>query len=227
MDINEKIKEQLNNNHILLYMKGSPDFPQCGFSGQTVAALKAIGQPFSYVNIFDDEEVRQGLKTYSNWPTFPQLYVDGELGFEGHTQTAYANALYMGFYTPEEEERAGEYLVKLIEENDGKVAAGFLGTKPMLPALSKMGYTQLAYDLFLSEEYPSWGFEIANGASTIWERWNSYTHEEGFGGERNAGMNSFNHYAFGAVCEWMYEYAAGIKAASSAISISIVKPLMK
>ena len=79
MDINERIKEQLDSNHVLLYMKGSPDFPQCGFSGQTVAALKSIGQPFSYVNIFDDEEIRQGLKTYSNWPTFPQLYVDGEL----------------------------------------------------------------------------------------------------------------------------------------------------
>ena len=79
MNINERIKEQLGSNHILLYMKGSPDFPQCGFSGQTVAALKAIGQPFSYVNIFDDEEIRQGMKTYSNWPTFPQLYVDGEL----------------------------------------------------------------------------------------------------------------------------------------------------
>ena len=79
MNINERIKEQLDSNHILLYMKGSPDFPQCGFSGQTVAALKSIGQPFSYVNIFDDEEIRQGLKAYSNWPTFPQLYVDGEL----------------------------------------------------------------------------------------------------------------------------------------------------
>ena len=79
MNINERIKEQLDSNHILLYMKGSPDFPQCGFSGQTVAALKEIGQPFSYVNIFDDEEIRQGLKAYSNWPTFPQLYVDGEL----------------------------------------------------------------------------------------------------------------------------------------------------
>jgi monothiol glutaredoxin len=79
VNINERIKEQLDSNHILLYMKGSPDFPQCGFSGQTVAALKEIGQPFSYVNIFDDEEIRQGLKAYSNWPTFPQLYVDGEL----------------------------------------------------------------------------------------------------------------------------------------------------
>jgi monothiol glutaredoxin len=79
VDINERIKEQLESNPVLVYIKGTPDFPQCGFSGQTVAALKAIGRPFSYINIFDDPEIREGLKTYSNWPTFPQLYVDGEL----------------------------------------------------------------------------------------------------------------------------------------------------
>lgn len=79
MDVNERIKEQLENNPVLVYIKGTPDFPQCGFSGQTVAALKAIGRPFAYVNIFEDPEIREGLKTYSNWPTFPQLYVDGEL----------------------------------------------------------------------------------------------------------------------------------------------------
>lgn len=79
MDVTERIKEQLKSHDILLYMKGTPDFPQCGFSGQTVAALNAIGAPFAFVNIFEDEEIRQGLKTYSNWPTFPQLYVKGEL----------------------------------------------------------------------------------------------------------------------------------------------------
>ncbi len=79
MDVNERIEEQLNSSEVLLYMKGTPDFPQCGFSGQTVAALKAIGKPFSFVNIFEDPEIREGLKVYSNWPTFPQLYVKGEL----------------------------------------------------------------------------------------------------------------------------------------------------
>lgn len=79
MDINERIKDQIEKNPVLLYMKGTPDFPQCGFSGQTVAALKAVGRPFAYVNIFEDPEIREGLKTYSSWPTFPQLYVDGEL----------------------------------------------------------------------------------------------------------------------------------------------------
>lgn len=79
MSVKERIEEQLKSHDILLYMKGTPDFPQCGFSGQAVAALNAIGKPFAFVNIFEDEEIRQGLKEYSNWPTFPQLYVKGEL----------------------------------------------------------------------------------------------------------------------------------------------------
>ena len=79
MDVTARIEEQLSSHDVLLYMKGTPDFPQCGFSGQTVAALNAIGKPYAYVNIFEDPEVREGLKEYSNWPTFPQLYVKGEL----------------------------------------------------------------------------------------------------------------------------------------------------
>ncbi|MDH3304651.1 MAG: Grx4 family monothiol glutaredoxin [Gammaproteobacteria bacterium] len=79
MDVKNRIKDQLGSNDVLLYMKGTPDFPQCGFSGQAVAALNAIGKPYSFVNIFEDPEIRDGLKEYSNWPTFPQLYVKGEL----------------------------------------------------------------------------------------------------------------------------------------------------
>ena len=79
MDINERIKQQLASDRVLLYMKGSPDFPQCGFSARTVAALKACGTDFTHVNILADPELREGLKRYSNWPTYPQLYVEGEL----------------------------------------------------------------------------------------------------------------------------------------------------
>ena len=79
MDVKSRIEEQLKSHDILRYMKGTPDFPPCGFSGQTIAALNAIGQPYAFVNIFEDQEVREGLKEYSNWPTFPQLYVKGEL----------------------------------------------------------------------------------------------------------------------------------------------------
>ena len=79
MDVQERIKQQVSDNNVLLYMKGSPDFPQCGFSARAVAALNACGQPFAYVNVLEDPEVREGIKQYSNWPTIPQLYVNGEL----------------------------------------------------------------------------------------------------------------------------------------------------
>ena len=81
MDMNaiERIKSQLSSAPVVLYMKGTPDFPQCGFSAQTAGALKACKAQFAHVNVFEDPEVREALKTYSNWPTFPQLYVNGEL----------------------------------------------------------------------------------------------------------------------------------------------------
>ena len=79
MSIMDAIKEQIEENPILLYMKGTPQQPQCGFSARTVQALMACGERFAYINILDNPEVRENLKTYSNWPTFPQLYVKGEL----------------------------------------------------------------------------------------------------------------------------------------------------
>jgi len=79
MDTNAVIKEQLDSNPILLYMKGTPQFPQCGFSSQAVAALKHSEAEFAHVNIFEHPELREALKVYSNWPTYPQLYVKGEL----------------------------------------------------------------------------------------------------------------------------------------------------
>src|SRR6202795_389665 len=79
MDAIERIKSQLSAAPVVLYMKGTPDFPQCGFSAQTVGALKACKAQFAHINIFEDPEVREALKTYSKWPTFPQLYVNGEL----------------------------------------------------------------------------------------------------------------------------------------------------
>ena len=79
MDVIERIKSQLSDNPVLLYMKGTPDFPQCGFSAAAVRALSASGANFSHVNIFEDPELREALKQYSNWPTYPQLYINGEL----------------------------------------------------------------------------------------------------------------------------------------------------
>ncbi len=79
MDVVERIKTQLSSHPVMLYMKGTPDFPQCGFSATVVKALNAVGAKFDSVNIFEDPELREALKQYSNWPTYPQLYVNGEL----------------------------------------------------------------------------------------------------------------------------------------------------
>src|ERR1700726_2209801 len=79
MDVVERIKAELGSSPGALFMKGTPGFPQCGFSGETVAALRAGGAEFSYVNIFEEPEIREALKRLSNWPTYPQLYVKGEL----------------------------------------------------------------------------------------------------------------------------------------------------
>jgi len=79
VEVVERIKQQLQAKPVVLFMKGTPDFPQCGFSAQTVAALRACGAEFNHVNIFEDPELREALKAYSNWPTYPQLYVNGEL----------------------------------------------------------------------------------------------------------------------------------------------------
>jgi monothiol glutaredoxin len=75
----ERIDSQVKSNPVLLYMKGTPDFPQCGFSGRAVQILSQCGVDFAYVNSFEDPEIRENLKVYSNWPTFPQLFVNGEL----------------------------------------------------------------------------------------------------------------------------------------------------
>lgn len=78
-DILDQIKDQIENNAIILYMKGSPNAPQCGFSARTVQALMACGERFAYVDVLSNPDVRANLPKYGNWPTFPQLWVDGEL----------------------------------------------------------------------------------------------------------------------------------------------------
>ena len=77
-DINSFIDEQVKSNDVMLFMKGTPDFPQCGFSGQVVQILNYLGVDYNSANVLENEDLRQGIKDYSNWPTIPQLYVKGE-----------------------------------------------------------------------------------------------------------------------------------------------------
>lgn len=78
MDIQQTIAQQVKDNHVVLYMKGTQDFPMCGFSARATKVLQATGVPFKDFNILEDDELRQGLKVFSEWPTFPQVYIGGE-----------------------------------------------------------------------------------------------------------------------------------------------------
>jgi monothiol glutaredoxin len=79
MNVIERIQDQLASQPVVLYMKGTPDFPQCGFSSRVVQVLQACNAKYRAVNIFEEPELREALKEYSNWPTYPQLYINGEL----------------------------------------------------------------------------------------------------------------------------------------------------
>lgn len=78
-DVNDRIKQHIESNPVVLFMKGTPQMPMCGFSSRTSEALKNIGREFAYVNVIQDSEIREALPAYSDWPTFPQLYINGEL----------------------------------------------------------------------------------------------------------------------------------------------------
>ena len=115
-------------------------------------------------------------------------------------------------------------LRKNFEEHDNCLQTGFLGTALLMPVLTENGMVDMAYELLLQRKNPSWLYSIDNGATTIWERWDSYTLEKGIG---KGGMNSFNHYAYGCVCEWIWETAAGISSDISAPGFKhiVMKPI--
>ncbi len=124
-----------------------------------------------------------------------------------NSQTAYILALHFGLIAGEAYAHAKTALCRKIKENGHCLSTGFLGTAYLAATLTEIGETQLAYSLVMQTRDPSWLYSVLQGATTVWERWNSYTRERGFG---DVSMNSFNHYAYGAVVEWLYRTAAGI-----------------
>ena len=138
---------------------------------------------------------------------FQKAYVLPDGHIKGETQTAYVLALAFDFFPSDAKEKAAEHLVKNIEARDWHLSTGFVGCGQINPVLTEIGYSDVAYRLLLNDTFPSWGYSIKQGATTIWERWDGWTEENGF---QDPGMNSFNHYAFGAVGEWLYRFVAGI-----------------
>ncbi|MBE7025319.1 MAG: alpha-L-rhamnosidase [Ruminococcaceae bacterium] len=139
----------------------------------------------------------------------------------GDTQCAYAMALLAGLYT--DKSCTAAHLARTVEERGNHLSTGFFGTAYLLPMLCENGYTELAYTILLQETYPSWGYCIKMGATTMWERWNGYTDTDGF---FDPSMNSFNHYSFGSVGQWMYEYMGGIRPLTPGFTRFAVVPHM-
>ena len=139
-------------------------------------------------------------------------------------QTPALFALKVGVVEGEAKAAMIARLRKNFEEHDNCLQTGFLGTSILMPVLTENGMADIAYELLFQRKNPSWLYSIDNGATTIWERWNSYTLEEGVS---KHGMNSFNHYAYGCVCEWVWESVAGIScdASNPGFKQIVMKPI--
>jgi alpha-L-rhamnosidase len=141
------------------------------------------------------------------------------------TQTVYAMALGMDLIAdPQQREQTAEKFVAKLAADDYHLKTGFLGTPWLLPALSRIGRDDLAMRLLLNEDYPSWGFEIRMGATTMWERWNTIRADGEFG---PVDMNSFNHYAYGAVADWMFGHLGGVQIIEPGYKKSRIAPLVE
>ncbi|WP_199808902.1 MULTISPECIES: family 78 glycoside hydrolase catalytic domain [Streptomyces] len=154
---------------------------------------------------------------------FTKAYVAADGTVKGNSQTGYAMALGMDLVSdPALLGKVGEKFVAKLALTDDHLRTGFIGTPLLLPALSKIGRDDLAYRMLLHKDYPSWGYEVANGATTMWERWNSIMPDGSFG---PVDMNSFNHYAYGAVGDWMFQNIGGLSAIEPGYQRSRIAPV--
>ena len=152
---------------------------------------------------------------------FADRFVASDGTVSGNSQAGYAIAIGMDLVPAAQLDAVGDKYVAKIASRDYHLSTGFLGTPWLLPALTKTGHQDIAYRMLNTESYPSWGYEVVNGATTMWERWDSLKPDGSFG---DVGMNSFNHYAYGAVGEWMYQNIGGITMTSPGYKTFTIAP---
>jgi alpha-L-rhamnosidase len=158
----------------------------------------------------------QGLRN-----AFNKAYVSPDGRIKGETQAGYVLALAFDLVEGDKAKLAAKYLVEDIEKRGWHLSTGFIGTKHLMLVLSQIGRPDVAYRLLHNDTFPSWGFSIKQGATSIWERWDGWTPEKGF---QDAGMNSFAHYSFGAVYQWMVENIGGIRSAAPSYKELLIAP---
>ncbi|MGN7251701.1 family 78 glycoside hydrolase catalytic domain [Arthrobacter sp. SAFR-014] len=170
----------------------------------------------------DGEAVRLAEVSRQARAVFRKQYIADDGSLRPATQTSYALALRFGLLEPEEHSAAGERLAETVAADGYRIATGFVGTPLVTDALSDEGQVEAAYRLLLQTECPSWLYPVTMGATTIWERWDSMLPD----GTINSGdMTSFNHYALGAVADWMHRTVAGLAPADLAGRKLLVRPL--
>lgn len=140
---------------------------------------------------------------------FNNAYVSEDGTIKGNTQACYVLALASNLLDEQKQKLAAQYLVDDIEKRGWHLSTGFVGTKDLMLVLAQIGRNDVAYRLLEQTTFPSWGFSIEHGATSIWERWDGWTPDKGF---QDPGMNSFAHYSFGAVYQWIVENIGGIRA---------------
>jgi alpha-L-rhamnosidase len=138
-----------------------------------------------------------------------------------NSQTSYVLALKFNLLPDDLRSKAAEFLASDIKSRNNHLSTGFLGTPYLCHVLSDNGYTETAYDLLLQESYPSWLYPVKMGATTIWERWDGEKTDSTF---QDPGMNSFNHYAYGAIGDWMYRVSAGIETMGPGYKHIVIQP---
>jgi len=162
------------------------------------------------------EELFQQIKK-----AFNGAYVSEDGHVKGNTQTGYVLALWFDLLPPAKRSLASRYLVNDIKNRNYHISTGFVGLGYLLPTLTACGYTDVAYSLLTQDTFPSWGYCIEQGATTIWERWDGWTEASGF---QDPGMNSFNHYALGSVGRWLYSTIGGIDVVSPGYKSILIHP---
>ena len=174
----------------------------------------------SILGLHDDSIKYAGLSENIR-TAFVDSFLMDDSKVKSETQTAYLLALSFSLLPESEDSLAFENLVETIYNSDTSLTTGILGTQLLLPTLTEYGRLDLAYRILLNERFPSWGHQINNGATTIWERWDSYSEYQGF---HEDSTNSLNHYAYGSVGQWFYSTIAGIRPAAPAFKEILIDP---
>ncbi len=173
----------------------------------------AIGRP--------DEAARYAQRRDEVKAAFRRDLVLADGSIRDSSQTGYALAFSMDLVPDEARPRVAAKFVEEMRKRDWHLATGFVGTPRLLPALHLAGRDDVAYRVLLQETYPSWLFQVKNGATTVWERWDGWTPDRGF---QTIAMNSFNHYSFGSVAEYLYRYVAGIDTDAPGFRSMVIQP---